>query len=83
MAGREHASWKLVGRTKVRGYSWAVEVSPTWTVYAKTRADALLIASAPEANAACEELIKGDGTAESLQRAIDFARAALIKAGRI
>ncbi|MES2531952.1 MAG: helix-turn-helix transcriptional regulator [Pseudomonadota bacterium] len=39
-----------------------------------------LSAAAPELLAACIELIRGDGTADSHQRAIDLASAAIAKA---
>lgn len=43
-------------------------------------ANAHLIAAAPDLFAACVELIRGDGTSDSVQRAIDLARAAIAKA---
>lgn len=42
-------------------------------------ANAHLIAAAPDLLAACVELIRGDGTSDSVQRAIDLARAAIAK----
>lgn len=44
------------------------------------RANANLIAAAPDLLAACVELIRGDGTSDSMQRAIDLARSAIAKA---
>lgn len=41
------------------------------------KANASLIAAAPDMHAACAELIYGDGSSESLQRTIDLARKAL------
>lgn len=43
-------------------------------------ANAHLIAAAPDLLAACVELIRGDGTSDSVQRAIDLARAAIARA---
>lgn len=43
-------------------------------------ANAHLIAATPDLLAACVELIRGDGTSDSVQRAIDLARAAIARA---
>lgn len=49
----------------------------------ETEEDAHLIKACPDLYAACAELIRGGGTSESLQRAIDLARYALDRADNL
>ena len=61
-----------------QGRVWTIN-NLTSPLTEQNAADARLIAAAPSLLSVCEELIQGDGSAESLQRAIDLAHAALTK----
>jgi hypothetical protein len=63
--------------------TWAVcQIVRGTRSISERRANARLLAAAPDLYAACVEMIRGDGTSDSIQRVIDMARAAIEKAER-
>jgi hypothetical protein len=77
--GRSNTPMLQVAHSAEPG-TWAVcQIVRGTRSISERRANARLLAAAPDLYAACSELIHGDGTADSMQRVIDMARAALAK----
>lgn len=90
-AGSWKVEWPDDGRAPIRittdgpifpGATQPMEIA-RMTKSVWVRHNARAFAAVPEMLAACRELIHGDGTAESLQRSLDHARAALAKYERV